>query len=417
MPRFSRQHLFWFSGAFAFFLVFLVRGERHLFYWFGPHEYWATHWARDYTDGFARRGLLGEIIALLGGDNTNYALITFGSWIAALGLAAVLTDAMWRLTRRMGQWEATLLTMAVLISPATSGILLETLGDPLQLILLIYILAARFVLPTGKLLIIAPVFALLGLFMSLTHEASVFFVLPALGIQALILRRTLASWTAFGACLTTSAIIVAILMLTNMAEAPTSNPVLHLGNATFAYEGKFDSFDNLLSEEFVRMFGSGFSGLFETVARLSGAIMVPLFLGLMIIGCRYGASVPPTSKQARAAISFALVMLAVFPLMLIAHDWARFFGYILLVFLATIADTTPADGSPSPMRGAAGFVAGGLLLAGLTTTDKLDQYRMDGLWWQPRIMLTCLLVFGLTALFIVLARADQSHSRTYTEDR
>ncbi|WP_273183440.1 hypothetical protein [Hyphomonas adhaerens] len=417
MPRISRPHLFWFSGAFALSLVFLVRGERHLFYWFGPHEYWATHWARDYSDGFARRGLLGEIIALLGGDNTSYALITIGSWVAALGLAAVAIDAMWRLTRRMGQWDATLLTMAVLISPATFGILLETLGDPLQLILLVYILAARFILPRRNLLIIVPVFALLGLFMSLTHEASVFFVLPALGIQALVLRRNLASWAAFGACLATSAVIVAILMLTNMAEPPTSNPVLHLGNATFIYEGKFDSFDNLLSEELVRMFGSGFSGLFETAARVSGAIMVPLFLGLMVIGCRYGASVPPTSRQARILISFALVMLAVFPLMLIAHDWARFFGYILLVFLATIADTTPADDTPSPMPGAVGLMTGGLLLAGLTTTDKLDQYRMDGLWWQPRIMLTCLLVFGLTALFIVLARADQSQSEASSRKR
>ena len=417
MARLSRKHLFWFSGALAFYLVFLVRGERHLFYWFGPHEYWATHWARDYSGGFARRGLLGELIALIGGDNTSYALITFGSWIAAFGLAAIAVDAMWRLTRKMGQWDATLLTMAVLLSPATFGILLETLGDPLQLILLIYLLIARFALPTRNLLIVGPAFALLGLFMSLTHEASVFFVLPALGVQALILRRDISSWTAFGACLATSAVVVGILMLTNMAESPTSNPVLHLGESTFVYEGKFDSFDNLLSEELVRMFGSGAFGLFETAARVGGAIMVPLFLGLMVIASRFGASVPPSAMQARVAISFALVMLAVFPLMLIAHDWARFFGYILIIFLATIADTTPAADEPSPMKGASGFVAGGLLLAGLTTTDKLDQYRMDGLWWQPRLMLTCLVVFALTVLFVMFARADQTRSSVPADDR
>jgi hypothetical protein len=408
MPSFNRQQTFWLSGALAFYLVFLVRGERHLFQWFGPHEYWATHWARDYTDGFARRGLLGELISFVGADNTSYALITIASWIATLGLAAVAIDAMWRLTRKMGQWEATLLSMAVLVSPATFGILLETLGDPLQLILLIYILTARYILPTRNLLLIAPTFAAFGLFMSLTHEASVFFVLPALGVQALVLRRDLASWTAMGACLATSAVIVGILMLTNMAEAPTSNPVLHLGNAEFAYEGKFDSFDNLLSEELTRMFGSGFYGLYETAARIGGAIMVPVFLGLMVIASRYGADVPPKPIQARAAISFALVMLAVFPLMLIAHDWARFFAYILLVYLATMADTTPDEDESKPMPGSTGFVAGGLLLAGLTTTDKLDQYRMDGLWWQPHLMLTCLIAFALTGLFIVLSRTGQA---------
>nr|WP_321441324.1 hypothetical protein [uncultured Hyphomonas sp.] len=398
----------------AFYLVFLVRGERHLFQWFGPHEYWATHWARDYSGGFARRGLLGEIISFVGADNSSYALITFASWIVALGLAAVAIDAMWRLTRKMGQWDAILLSMAVFVSPATFGILLETLGDPLQLILLIYLLTVRFVLPGRNLLIIAPIFALLGLFMSLTHEASVFFVLPALGVQALVLRRDLASWTAFGACLASSTIIVAILMLTNMAEAPASNPVLHLGGAEFVYEGKFDSFDNLLSEELTRMFGSGFYGLYETAARVGGAMMVPVFLGFMMIASRYGANIPPTPIQARAAISFALVMLAVFPLMLIAHDWARFFAYILLVYLATMADTTPDDDESKPMPGSAGFVAGGILLAGLTTTDKLDQYRMDGLWWQPRLMLTCLVVFALTALFVMLSRNDRA-SRPVSE--
>ena len=101
-------------------------------------------------------------------------------------------------------------------------------------------------------------------------------------------------------------------------------------------------------------------------------------------------------------------MLAVFPLMLIAHDWARFFAYILLVYLATMADTTPDDDESKPMPGSAGFVAGGILLAGLTTTDKLDQYRMDGLWWQPRLMLTCLVVFALTALFVMLSRNDRA---------
>ncbi len=414
MRGLSRQHSFWLTGGLAFYLVFLVRGERHLFQWFGPHEYWATHWARDYSGGFARRGLLGEIISFVGADNSSYALITFASWIVALGLAAVAIDAMWRLTRKMGQWDAILLSMAVFVSPATFGILLETLGDPLQLILLIYLLTVRFVLPGRNLLIIAPIFALLGLFMSLTHEASVFFVLPALGVQALVLRRDLASWTAFGACLASSTIIVAILMLTNMAEAPASNPVLHLGGAEFVYEGKFDSFDNLLSEELTRMFGSGFYGLYETAARVGGAMMVPVFLGFMMIASRYGANIPPTPIQARAAISFALVMLAVFPLMLIAHDWARFFAYILLVYLATMADTTPDDDESKPMPGSAGFVAGGILLAGLTTTDKLDQYRMDGLWWQPRLMLTCLVVFALTALFVMLSRNDRA-SRPVSE--
>lgn len=359
--------------------------------------------------------MLGEIISLFGGDNTSYALITIGSWIAALGLAIVAIDAMWRLTKKMEQCEATLLTIAVLMSPATFGILIETLGDPLQLILLIYILAARFAFPTRNLPIIALVFALLGVFMALTHEASVFFVLPALGVQALVLRRSLASWIAFGACLATSTMIVAIFVLTNSAESSTSNPVLHLGNASFVYAEKFDSFDNLLSKELVRMFGSGLYGLFETAARITGAIMVPLFLCTMVIASRIGATIPPTPKQVRTGISFMLGILAIFPLILIAHDWARFLGYVLLVFLATLADTTPDDEEPTPMPGAPGFVAGGLLLAGLTTTDKLDQYRMDGLWWQPRLMLTCLVVVALTVVFVVLARTDRNQPKTSTE--
>jgi len=84
MRSLSRQHSFWLAGGLAFYLVFLVRGERHLFQWFGPHEYWATHWARDYSGGFARRGLLGEIISFVGADNTSYALITLITFLAFL---------------------------------------------------------------------------------------------------------------------------------------------------------------------------------------------------------------------------------------------------------------------------------------------------------------------------------------------
>jgi hypothetical protein len=402
MPRLSERQTFWLSGGLAFCLAFLVRGERHLFQWYGPHEYWATHWARDYSDGFIRRGLLGELIQTLGGDNTGYALITVGSWIVALGLALVAIDALWRLTRPLGRLEAMVLTAAVLLSPATLGILLETLGDPLQLILLVYILAARFVLPGRNLFVIIPVFALLGLFMSLTHEASVFFVLPALGVQALILRRNFSTWAALGACLATSAIVVGVLFLTNIAEPPTSNPVLHLGTAQFIYEGKFDSFANLLGEELTRMFGSGPKGLVETAARIGGAVFIPIFLAALVIVVRFGAPRSSEGSQIRTVLAFALVMLAVTPMMLIAHDWGRFFAYIFLVFLAAIADTTMSEsGKTSPAPGAYGLLAGGVLLAGLTTTDLLRDYRMDGLWSQPRLMLACLLVGALSGLWML----------------
>ena len=58
-------------GAAFFAVVWIVRGERHLSGLYGPHEYWASHWATDYSDGFVNRGLLGEIIRRLGIDNAN----------------------------------------------------------------------------------------------------------------------------------------------------------------------------------------------------------------------------------------------------------------------------------------------------------------------------------------------------------
>ncbi|WP_281198961.1 hypothetical protein, partial [Hyphomonas adhaerens] len=204
-----------------------------MFGWFGPDGYWATHWARDYSSGFVRRGLLGTLIQLPGGDPSDYAVIAIFSWVIALALMVVIADALWRLTRPLARWQAATILVIVLLSPVTSGMLIETLGDPIQLIVLVYVLLARHLLAGRRIGVITAVFAAFGLTMSLIHEAAVFFVLPALFIQALMLRKGRGAWMAFAACFISSAGGVAVLLLTNEAEPITSNPALHLGDVTY----------------------------------------------------------------------------------------------------------------------------------------------------------------------------------------
>ncbi len=403
MGKLGDRYLFWLIGVISVCIVLIVRTEHHVFDWFGPDGYWATHWARDYSNGFVRRGLLGTLIRLPGGDPSDYAVITIFSWIIALALMAVIVDSLWRVTRPLARWQAATILVIMLVSPVTSGVLIETLGDPVQLIVLIYLLLARHLLPGGRSIIIVPVFAAFGLIMSLIHEATVFFVLPALFIQALMLRKSKGTWTAFAACFISSAAVVAILFLTNVAEPATSNPVLHLGDAAYVYPMQFDSFTNLLKDELIRMFASGIGGYMETIARLGGAAALPVFLAMLLITFRYGLSRPWSGRQLAAIAAFALPMMAIFPLLLVAHDWGRFFAYAFIIFLAAMADTAGEE-TAAPRRAVIlSFLGSGLLLSGLTTTDQLSLYRMDGLRMQPNLMLVCFAVILAARMLVILS--------------
>ncbi|MBB41096.1 MAG: hypothetical protein CMF01_13530 [Hyphomonas sp.] len=416
MGRLGDRQVFWLIAVFVVCIVLVVRTEPHLFGWFGPDGYWATHWARDYSSGFVRRGLLGTLIQLPGGDPSDYAVIAIFSWVIALALMVVIADALWRLTRPLARWQAATILVIVLLSPVTSGMLIETLGDPIQLIVLVYVLLARHLLAGRRIGVITAVFAAFGLTMSLIHEAAVFFVLPALFIQALMLRKGRGAWMAFAACFISSAGGVAVLLLTNEAEPITSNPALHLGDVTYIYPMQFDSFTNLLRDELIRMFASGIGGYMETIARLGGAAALPVFLALLLITFRHGLSRPWSGRQLAVIAAFILPALAIMPLLLVAHDWGRFFAYTFIISMLAMADTAGEETAAPGRTVMLSFLGSGLLLAGLTTTDQLALYRMDGLRMQPHLMLVSFAILLMARLMVMFSERRSGEQQNASSD-
>ena len=393
------------GGAAIFLIVWVVRGERHLFNLFGPHEYWASLWASDYRHGFVNRGLLGETLRRLSIDNTNYKVLTLASWAVSLGLFGVILNTLWRLLKDFDSRLRAGLLVAITLSPAIAGMLIETMGDPLMLLLLVHVLLAPLLLGRRqRWLVVGVIYALVGSAMELVHEASVFFFVPWLGVQAFLAQRTPAARAAFIGYTLASLSVVTILVVRGFSVGGGAAPVLHMSGQTYTEQGGLaPPFAELLHVELQRMFGHGLSGLLTTACRLIGAAIIPLCLAALLTAARTRTAAVALWRN--HAIAFLAPAICLGPLMLIASDWGRFFSYQFILFLVTLAamrPSTPQEASPNmdwlnlPLFGA-------LVLSGITTTSALRDYRMDGLFANAGIFVACLLLIGFFAIMTRLS--------------
>jgi hypothetical protein len=400
-------------GVAFFAVVWIVRGERHLSGMYGPHEYWASQWATDYSDGFVNRGLLGEVFRRLGIDNASYLFITLASWVVLAALFVVILDVLWRLLKQFEAGTRICLLAVVVLSPAVAGMLIETMGDPLQVLLVIHILLALYLLEDrSRPLIVGAIYAVFGVAMALVHEASIFFFVPWLAVQAFVIQKNANARAALiGNCLA-GVITVAILVIRGFSAGGMENPAIHLGGQDFIYEGRLaPPFMTLLQEETGRMFGSGLQGYVKTMLRIAGATALPVVLASLLTAARIGMGAGAGRQWRIHALAFFGPAICLGPLMLIAHDWGRFFSYELILFLITLS-TLPAPEGELKQRGAMIVfpLAGSLVLAGLTTTAALREYRVNGLDADPHILEACGLVICVFGVLTFLARKDRPTS-------
>jgi hypothetical protein len=304
------------------------------------------------------------------------------------------------------------LLVAVMLSPATTGLLIETIGDSVQVLLLVHLLAAPLLL-TGRVhaIMVGAIYAILGAAMVLVHEASIFFFVPWLAIQAFFAHRTNASRAALIGYGLASIGVVAVLVARGFSAGGAELPTLHYGMQEFTYEGRLaPAFAIILKEEFDRMFGEGVVGYLKTALRLLGAVLLPIILAGLVTAVRIGTERKSLEQWRKHALVFAALAICIGPLVLIAHDWGRWFSYVLILFLATLA----AMKGPLPDKAAADSaemrlpLAGALVLGGLTTTTALRDYRMDGLFENPPILAASILLIGLFAGLAFMARASRN---------
>ncbi|MBI2740186.1 MAG: hypothetical protein HYX38_27025 [Rhodospirillales bacterium] len=371
-------------GLAAFYVVVEFRAHAGLLGVRGPDAYWALHWSRDYSGNFVRRGLLGEVLRTFGIDSTDYLVITFLAWSISLALALLLIEAAFRLSRGLGKLEAYLLLLVITMSPATVGLIAETTGDPLQLLLGAYLLlhwlvyVARPAGPwwTGGL------FGLFGLIAGLIHEASIFLLFPAAAITACILVRTTASRVAAVTYLLGSAIAVgSVILVTQQATGPIPGGYIHVGAARMAMpDNSFPTFTELLAVENAYNFGRGLVGYAVFAKRLIGSLLIPFFLACLVGAVSFGAENYNPTDRRRVWATFAIPILLSAPLYLIAHDWGRFAGLAFMESLILLGLWRAAK-APKPNIDRVGVLSITLLFAGImTSAPALESYRINGLY-------------------------------------
>jgi hypothetical protein len=402
----QQQKVPWLLAAIVFLIEFVLTVHREAFNVPGPDPYWAFHWTRDYSQGFVRRGLLGAILLWLHLDNTNYLLILTLSWAISFILFLLLTKAAWQLSAGLSRDERLAFTTVLLLSPLTVGILIETTGDPLQLILLVYLFLLRLVIETTKPALAAgALFLAFGATTELIHEASLFFLAPALVVAAFILwKNGTARAALLGYFLGAVPVVLTIVLATNHQVSHDVVPRLHLGSRMQDWVSPgFVTFSSLLHAEYLHWFGRGRYGYTGLLGHAAGSVLLPVFFIFQILSFCFGP--PYYSALTRRAVLFAFFIpfLLSSPLFLIGRDWGRFFAYAFILTLVSLSQWRRQH-HIEPSRARQTALGASLLLAGITTSPLLANYRVGGLSYSPKVFFVSLPILAVATFVTNRAR-------------
>ncbi len=365
----------------------------------GPGGYWAFQWPRDYSHGFVRRGLLGEMVRLVGLDNSNYLTVTLLSWMVTLLLYTVFAQSLRQLLNGVRGQEGFVSLIVLLLSPVTTGMFLEITGDPLQVVLLAY-LVLHLIFAKGKLP--APFvflcYLIFGVASVLIHEASLFFFAPALAVVCLVLAPKARATPLAGYLLGAVPAAFFVVLATQHGTESGALPSLHWrGITAFPGAGQYPNFSTLIAADNEANFGHGLLGLAKTGYRFVSCLILPVFLAAFSVRHRFGAS---RTSMRTAWLALLIPALCCLPLFLIAHDWGRFFSFELVLAIVHLGTWKPAVDPPGlPLT--APMIALACFIAGVSTTPAYLTYRVLGLS-DSRPIYFAIMVATLT--FFVLMR-------------
>jgi hypothetical protein len=450
-------------GAVALFIEIIIRRPPGLLgIAGGPDVYWAQHWARNYSTGFQRRALLGEMQSLFYIDSSDYRMITMFSWASSLALYVTIVAAILKVLGEIHAPIRSALLAIVLISPATTGLIVETTGDPLQILLAVYFGLIFFVFgcwrePLSNSAIAVTIFGGFGIASTLVHEASLFFTLPCTLIIAFWRKSKPASGALISHSLGAGLTVGFVLWATERPDAVSSIPLIHIGSESIVGAGGFlaSSFSSLLAQETSRLFGQGVCGYFAWSSTLSSSLLLPIFLIYLFIsacgasgaGTRLRSAVllliiaaAPASLASDISVLtigylacffllpavlsfrvitycvvnrtskvrcyrlcpiFAALVLFSTPLYVIAGDWGRFLSYSFvssMILCSMSPDTSRLKLPPISTPSISPLIGAGLIIAGLTATPLLDSYRWQGLKQVMPIFVVASVIIAIVLL-------------------
>ena len=324
MPKyFKKKSIHWSLSFFFLFTVLLsyfnIKKTIHCGQESGCIDfYWANFWLISYSDGYQRRALLGEVVQLFYTDIIPYAALN-GILFSIIGLLLIgLYTFFFRKTNQQPHQPYLLNPMffLVLISGPSTTIFFETLGDPLHVSLLIFIIGVFFLLKIHQYHYDGIISCVLALLLLLIHEASLFLIIPSLYIIHSIKRNK----PIHGLFLFT-VITITLLLIVFLFDNQTPNKSsLGLETTSQIYHLKQNALPNfwfLFKKEILFYFGSK-EGLTVFLFKLVSPFFWPLFVLL---------SFSHALKQPRLLFIFIFLWIFSLPLYVIAHDWGRFSTY------------------------------------------------------------------------------------------
>lgn len=171
-----------------------------------PDLYWYSYYAVDYTIGFLRRGLAGEILSWLPGDN-QFVEQRIGRWVSSGVFIAALACLAWWVAFRSGRSERRVqLAFLVAVLPFGFAFGLLQAGSTLfgGALLVLYAIAVAAAESDRSVVVASAVFGLATIVTTLIHEAIP--LLFGLGVIATLVvlanrLRPKAFWTSLGLAL------------------------------------------------------------------------------------------------------------------------------------------------------------------------------------------------------------------------
>ena len=275
--------------------------------------YWARSWIMSYADGHTRRAFVGTLLDLA--SSREVSVVTLN--VVGASVIVLIALISMRLMRAIIKENSSPLLAAFLIGP-TVMVLVETMGDSLQVALLLFLAVCCL---TGRafdwgLLALLPVSAAI-------HEGTILSLWPA--ILALLFRTAPPRLRAVGI------VSVVLLGLVLQAVVPLGVPG-HSSLRLMTLSGDPISFGNLtappLRVTLRNEFHYHFSSLVYTLKFFYQCASFVFWPVLFLL------TFAKLSGKTAIVTNFLVLLVLMSPLLVLAHDWGRFAVHLLIAVIA-----------------------------------------------------------------------------------
>jgi hypothetical protein len=288
--------------------------------WVDP--YWLMFYLNNYPDGFRMRALVGSVCRVLFPGGLSVVTVNIFALLMLVSCLVLFFRALCTLAGNQASWRRSLMLFAIAASTVTAAFY-ETMGDLLHVALLLYCVTA-FVLVryvrNETVRLAALTCAVLLCF--LTHEASIFALVPAMPF-ILKARPRLRDFVV-PALLFVGLLLVASHWGHELIWHPSTHANLYPKGVQAAAPLSTPTYANELTVVHREYFGSHDAKVYFVGRCLRIVVLILVYLTALAV-------LLPTRIAARAYLIMGLIQICSVPLWIVAIDWGRFLTYGMVV--------------------------------------------------------------------------------------